>query len=134
MHSWQGLTNVVHSQRAGPRPLVRLALDRTRRNPFFIKRKRAQHNQFGDGLHPFFGHSRAMNAELAIHYARTMIHRECLSPGDAEGAMRRLAERYGIGYWTLDYLRRHKAKAVEEQLFQQLEAACSTIVSPMRCG
>jgi hypothetical protein len=52
-----------------------------------------------------------------------MIHREAAGPGDAERAMERLEAKYGIGFWTLDHLRKGKAKTCDVSLYARIKAA-----------
>ncbi len=73
--------------------------------------------------YPKLGDLITMSAEQATMYIRDMIHREASSPGDSEGAMRRLSSRYGLSFWTLDHLRKRKAKTVEAGLFAKIRAA-----------
>jgi hypothetical protein len=64
-----------------------------------------------------------MSAAVASEYVRTMIHRESTGPGDCERAMRKIEAKTGIGYWTLDHLRKRKAKTIDVSLFARVRAA-----------
>jgi hypothetical protein len=64
-----------------------------------------------------------MSAVEASYYVRTMIHRESHGPGEAERAMQRLADKYEIGFWTLDYFRRGKANLAARLAAAKGEAA-----------
>jgi hypothetical protein len=64
-----------------------------------------------------------MSAVEASYLVRTMIHRESRGPGDAERAMGRLEAKYGIGFWTLDHLRKRKAKTCDVGLYARIKAA-----------
>ena len=64
-----------------------------------------------------------MSAETATHYMRQMIQAEARGPGDSEGAMQRLEQRYGIGFWTQDRLRKGRAKTCDTSLFQRIQHA-----------
>jgi hypothetical protein len=65
----------------------------------------------------------SMSAAAATQLVRKMIHDESRSAGDAENAMRSLANRYGIGFWTLDYLRKGRAKTCDSSLLGQIRWA-----------
>lgn len=64
-----------------------------------------------------------MSTVEATHLVRTMIHRESSGPGEAERAMERLASKYGISFWTLDYFRKGKAKTCDVTLYARIRAA-----------
>jgi hypothetical protein len=64
-----------------------------------------------------------MSAVEASFFVRQMIHREAAGPGDAERAMSRIEARYGLGFWTLDHLRKGKAKTCEVGLYARIKAA-----------
>ncbi len=72
---------------------------------------------------PNQGNLEPMSASVASDYVRTMIHRESSGPGDCERAMQKLEARYGIGFWTLDHLRKRKAKTCDVALFARIKAA-----------
>ena len=76
-------------------------------------------------MSPNFEHPehRAMSAAAATELVRKMIHTESNGPGDAENAMRRLARRYGIGFWTQDHLRKGRAKTINSVLLGRLRSA-----------
>ncbi len=63
------------------------------------------------------------NVEVAGNYARTMIGREMRGPNDLGPAMNRLEQKYGLPFWSLDHLRKGKAKTVESGLFQRIRSA-----------
>lgn len=73
--------------------------------------------------YPNQGDSEPMSALVASEYVRTMIHRESTGPGDCERAMQKIEAKYGIGYWTLDHLRKRKAKTIEVSVFARIRAA-----------
>lgn len=73
--------------------------------------------------YPNKGYLEPMSAAEASLYVRQMIHREARGPGDNEGAMIRLEARYGVGFWTLDHLRKNKAKTCDVSLFARIKAA-----------
>lgn len=64
-----------------------------------------------------------MSANTASEYVRAMIHIEANGPGDSERAMRRLENRYGVSYWTLDHLRKRRAKTIEAGLYDRVRLA-----------
>ena len=73
--------------------------------------------------YPKQGNIVPMSAAVASDYVRQMIHREARGPGDYENAMVRLEAKYGIGFWTLDHLRKNKAKTCDVSLFARIRAA-----------
>jgi hypothetical protein len=73
--------------------------------------------------YPNKGHIKPMSAVEATHFVRAMIHREAAGPGDAERAMSNLEAKYGIGFWTLDHLRKGKAKTCDVSLYARIKAA-----------
>lgn len=72
---------------------------------------------------PNQGNLEPMSAAVASEYVRQMIHREGTGPGDCEWAMKKLEAKYGIGFWTLDHLRKRKAKTCDVALFARIKAA-----------
>ncbi len=64
-----------------------------------------------------------MSAAVATELVRKMIHRESNGPGDAENAMRRIADRYGIGFWTQDHLRKKRAKTIDGSILSRIRRA-----------
>jgi len=52
-----------------------------------------------------------------------MIHHEAKGPGDYERAMERLEAKYGVGFWTLDHLRKNKAKTCDVGLYARIKMA-----------
>lgn len=73
--------------------------------------------------YPKTGNLKPMSAAEASFYVRQMIHREAHGPGDHERAMERLEARYGLGFWTLDHLRKQKAKTCDVTLYARIKAA-----------
>lgn len=72
---------------------------------------------------PNQGNVKPMSTVEASYFVREMIHREAKGPGDYERAMERLEARYGIGFWTLDHLRKNKAKTCEVSLYARIKLA-----------
>jgi hypothetical protein len=74
-----------------------------------------------------FGNSVAWGEEMttarATGFVRDMVKLEASGPGDTEGALHRLSQHYGIGFWTLSHLRKGNAKKVDSSLLEQLRAA-----------
>jgi hypothetical protein len=64
-----------------------------------------------------------MSAAAATELVRKMIHNESRTSGDAENAMRVLSRRYGIGFWTLDHLRKGRAKTCDSTLLGRIRSA-----------
>jgi hypothetical protein len=64
-----------------------------------------------------------MSAAVASEYVRHMIHRESTGPGDCERAMERIEAKYGLSFWTLDHLRKRKAKTCDVSLFARIQSA-----------
>lgn len=73
--------------------------------------------------YPNQGNPKPMSAAVASDYVRQMIHRESRGPGDYENAMARLEAKYGLGFWTLDHLRKNKAKTCEVTFYARIRAA-----------
>lgn len=73
--------------------------------------------------YPKQGNPTPMSAVEASGFVRAMIHREAAGPGDAERAMARIEAKYGVGYWTLDHLRKGKAKTCDVGLYARIKAA-----------
>lgn len=77
-----------------------------------------------------------MSAATASTYVRQMIQTESQGPGDAENAMSRLEQRYGIGFWTLDRLRKNRAKTCDATIYQRIRYAyldlCARQVSKLQ--
>lgn len=74
-------------------------------------------------MSPNEGNPKPMTVAEASSMVRHMIHREASGPGDYENAMRRLETKYVIGFWTLDHLRKKKAKTCDIGLFARIRAA-----------
>lgn len=64
-----------------------------------------------------------MSVDAATDLVRTMVQRESRGPGDLDGAMSRIEQRYGIPFWSLWHLRKGKAKSVEASLLARIRAA-----------
>lgn len=62
-------------------------------------------------------------AVLASDMVRRMVAREMRGPSDTGPAMQRIEAKYGLPYWTVEHLRKGKAKIVEAEFFQRLRAA-----------
>lgn len=73
--------------------------------------------------YPNKGNLKPMSAAEASFYVRKMIHLEARGPGDHERAMERLEAKYGLGFWTLDHLRKNKAKTCDVSLFARIKSA-----------
>lgn len=73
--------------------------------------------------YPKQGNPKPMSAAVASEYVRHMIHRESRGPGDCENAMARIEAKYGVGFWTLDHLRKNRAKTCDVSLFARIRAA-----------
>lgn len=73
--------------------------------------------------HPNEGRVEPMNAAVASSYVRAMVHRESAEPGDHERVMKAIADKYGIGFWTLDRLRRRRTKTLDIGVFARIRAA-----------
>ncbi len=73
--------------------------------------------------YPNEGNPNPMTAAQASIYVREMIHRKAKGPGDHERAMQRLEAKYGVGFWTLDHLRKNKAKTCDVSLFARIKSA-----------
>lgn len=73
--------------------------------------------------YPNFRKSFPMTAATATEYVRRMIGREMQGPGDAGPAMNRLEAKYGIPFWTLEHLRKGKAKTVDVSVFARIREA-----------
>jgi hypothetical protein len=64
-----------------------------------------------------------MTAAVASEYVRRMIAREMRGPNDMGPAMNRIEQRFGIPFWSLDHLRKGKAKVCDVALFQRIRSA-----------
>jgi hypothetical protein len=64
-----------------------------------------------------------MSVDAATDMVRTMVQRESRGPGDLDGAMTRIEQRYGIPFWSMWHLRKGKAKTVEASLLARIRAA-----------
>ncbi|HEU5019658.1 MAG TPA: hypothetical protein VFT69_16995 [Pseudolabrys sp.] len=64
-----------------------------------------------------------MSAAAATELVRKMVFEEKRHTGDAELAMHSLARRYSVGFWTLDHLRKGRAKTCDSSLLARLRLA-----------
>jgi hypothetical protein len=64
-----------------------------------------------------------MSAAVATEYVRRMVQQESRGPGDTSSAMARIEQKFGIGYWTFDHLRKGDAKTCDVTLFARIRAA-----------
>lgn len=64
----------------------------------------------------------------ATRYVRRMAEIETCGFGDDDNALRRLETKFGIGYWTLRYLKLGRAATVDSELLFRIEAAYLTYV------
>ena len=64
-----------------------------------------------------------MTAAVASEYVKRMISREMRGPNDMGPAMNRIEQKFGIPLWSLDHLRKGKAKVCDVALFQRIRAA-----------
>lgn len=64
-----------------------------------------------------------MSTAQATAYVRRMVELESRGHGDLERALHDLARASGIGFWTLEHLRKGKAKTVEAGLMARLMGA-----------
>ncbi len=56
-------------------------------------------------------------------YVGRMVSREMRGPGDKEGALQRLAARYGLSPNTIEHIRTGKAKDIRGNIFARIRAA-----------
>lgn len=73
--------------------------------------------------YPNEGNEEPMSAAEASSLVRSMIHLEASGPGDYERAMERLSNKYSFSFWTLDHLRKRKAKTCDVGLFSRIRSA-----------
>ncbi|HEY8358652.1 MAG TPA: hypothetical protein VIL30_14435 [Ramlibacter sp.] len=64
-----------------------------------------------------------MSATAATELVRKMVYEETRNIGDTQLAMQGLARRIGIGFWTLDHLRKGRAKSCDATLMSRIRAA-----------
>lgn len=64
-----------------------------------------------------------MTLEAASDYARQLLELEARGPGDTDGALFRLEQRYGIGHNQIMHLRAGRAKSCDVSLFAKLRMA-----------
>lgn len=74
------------------------------------------------------GVPRMSSAALATRYVRRMAEIETRGHGDDENALHRLETKFGIGYWTLRYLKLDRAATVDSELLLRIKAAYLTYV------
>lgn len=63
------------------------------------------------------------SAQVATGYVRRMVANETRGWGDQENALERLANRYGLPFWTLNNIRTGRAKTVEASVFDAIKSA-----------
>lgn len=68
-------------------------------------------------------HEVMSSADVAAGYVRRMVEKETRGWGDSDGALSRLANRYGLPFWSLNNLRIGRAKTVEAGLMGRIRAA-----------
>jgi hypothetical protein len=73
--------------------------------------------------YPNEGDCEPMSAVEASAMVRSMIHLEASGPGDYEPAMERLSRKYGLSFWTLDHLRKRKAKTCDVGVYARIKLA-----------
>lgn len=73
--------------------------------------------------YPNFRKRYTMTALAASEMVRKMVAREMRGPSDTGPAMQRLEAKYGLPFWTLEHLRKGRAKVCEAGLFQRLRGA-----------
>lgn len=61
-----------------------------------------------------------MSVEAATGYVRRMTKLESDGPGDIDNALRRISNKYGLGFWQLWHLRKGKAKTVDSSVFSRI--------------
>ncbi len=64
-----------------------------------------------------------MSVEAATEYVRKMTKLESSGPGDIDNALRRIADRFGLGFWTLWHLRKGKAKSCDSGLYARIRGS-----------
>ena len=62
-------------------------------------------------------------SDQASDLVRRMVSRESRGWGDKDAALIRLEAKYGLPFWTLENLRKGRAKTVETSLYFRLRAA-----------
>lgn len=62
-------------------------------------------------------------ADQAGDFVRRMVARESRGWGDQQEAQRRIEQRYGLPFWSLEHLRTRRAKSCETSLFLRIKAA-----------
>jgi hypothetical protein len=61
--------------------------------------------------------------EVATGYIRRMVENESRGWGDQENALHRIERDTGIPFWSLENLRKGRAKSVEASMFERIKAA-----------
>lgn len=64
-----------------------------------------------------------MTALAATELTRKLVAREMRGPSDTGPALCRLESKYGLPFWTMEHLRKGRAKTVDALLFARLRAA-----------
>lgn len=64
-----------------------------------------------------------MSAAVATDTVRKMVRLESRGPGDTENALRRLAMRFRLPFWTLWHLRKGRAKGVDSDILRNIRQA-----------
>lgn len=59
----------------------------------------------------------------ASDMVRKMVGREMRGPSDTGPAMQRLEQKYGLPFWSLEHLRKGRAKVCEATLFARIRIA-----------
>jgi len=62
-------------------------------------------------------------AAAANDYLTRMVANEMRGPGDTKPALERLSRRYGLSFWTLEHIRKGRAKECDAGLFERIRAA-----------
>ena len=63
------------------------------------------------------------SANAATVYVRRMVENESRGWGDQENALHRLEKRYGLPFWSLENLRKGRAKSIEASMFEKIREA-----------
>ena len=79
-------------------------------------------------MHPKIGRivmsmTTTANNEKARGFLQRMISNESHGPNDMISAMRRIDRDWGIPYWTQEYIRKGKAKAISVSRYEQIRNA-----------
>lgn len=63
------------------------------------------------------------SAEMAAGYVRRLVEMETRGWGDQKDALKRVASRYRVPFWTLDRIRSGRAKTVDAGIFSRIREA-----------